>query len=315
MMPASVGTPLLWTGFTLFVLIALALDLGLFHRHARAVSLREATLWSVVWVGLALAFNAGVYRWLGHEKGLEFLTGYLIELALSVDNLFVFLVIFTYFALPPDLRHRALFWGILGAMVMRVLFILLGAALLAAFHWVLYLFGAFLVYTGFKIIFQKQTEVHPEKNMALNLFRRFVPLIPEYDGSRFFVKRMGKWYATSFLVVLVVIETTDVLFAVDSIPAIFGITKDPFIVYTSNIFAILGLRSLFLVLAGLMDSFRYLPVGLGIVLAFVGVKMLLGDLYPIAIGWSLGIVVSVLAASMVASLWASPSDASAAPPV
>jgi len=306
---SGVGTPLLWIGFTLFVLVALLLDLGLFHRRPHSISLKEAAAWSGVWISLALAFNAGVYHWLGHVKGLEFLTGYLIELALSVDNLFVFLIILSYFMVPPDLRHRVLFWGILGAMVMRVSFILVGAALLQAFHWIIYVFGVFLVYSGVKILLQKQTEVHPERNLILRLVRRFVPLVAEYDGSRFFVTRKGKRYATSFLVVLLVVETTDVIFAVDSIPAIFAITRDPFIVYSSNIFAILGLRSLFFVLAGMMDRFRYLPVGLGLVLAFVGAKMVLSDVYPLPIGWSLGVVGSLLAASMIASLLIRPSDA------
>ncbi len=298
----SVGTPALWIGFTLFVLLALVLDLGLFHRRAHAVSLKEAAGWSVAWVSLALIFNAGVYRYLGHQAALEFLTGYLIELALSVDNLFVFLIIFSYFSVPPHLKHRVLFWGILGAMAMRIAFILVGAALLAAFHWIVYVFGAFLVYTGVKIIFQEQTEVHPEKNAVLRLVRRFVPVVHEYHGTRFLIRQDAKRYATPLLLVLLVVETTDVVFAVDSIPAIFAITRDPFIVYTSNIFAILGLRSLFFLLAGLMDRFRYLPVGLGLVLAFVGVKMVLSDIYPIPIGWSLGVVALVLASSVLASL-------------
>jgi len=302
MTPPSVGTPLLWIGFTVFVLVALVLDLGLFHRHAHKVSIREAMGWSGVWIGLALLFNLGVTHWFGPQSGLEFLTGYLIELALSVDNLFVFLVIFSYFAVPPHLRHRVLFWGILGAMIMRIAFILAGVALLAAFHWIEYVFGAFLVYTGFKILFQKETEVHPDKNFMLKLVRRFVPVSKEYHGTRFLVRQAGRLYATPLLLVLLVVETTDVVFAVDSIPAIFGITRDPFIVYTSNIFAILGLRSLFFLLAGMMDRFHYLPVGLGLVLAFVGVKMVIGSHYPIPIGWSLGVVAVLLAGSALASL-------------
>jgi len=302
MTPHSVGTPLLWIGFTGFVLVALVLDLGLFHRRAHKVSIREAMGWSVVWISLALLFNLGVTRWFGPQSGLEFLTGYLIELALSVDNLFVFLVIFSYFAVPPHLRHRVLFWGILGAMIMRIAFILAGAALLATFHWIEYVFGAFLVYTGVKILFQKETEVHPDKNFMLRLVRRFVPVSKEYHGTHFLIRQAGKLYATPLLLVLLVVETTDVVFAVDSIPAIFGITRDPFIVFTSNIFAILGLRSLFFLLAGMMDRFHYLPVGLGLVLAFVGVKMVIGGHYPIPIGWSLGIVGSLLAGSVAASL-------------
>jgi tellurite resistance protein TerC len=307
MTPASVGTPLLWIGFTLFVLLALVLDLGLFHRKAHKISIRESMGWSAVWLTLALLFNAGVYRWLGEQSGLEFLTGYLIELALSVDNLFVFLVIFSYFSVPPHLRHRVLFWGILGAMVMRVGFILAGAALLTAFHWIEYVFGAFLIYTGIKILFQKETEVHPDKNFVLKLVRHFLPVTKEYHGSHFFIRQAAKLYATPLLLVLLVVETTDVVFAVDSIPAIFGITHDPFIVFTSNIFAILGLRSLFFLLAGMMDRFHYLPVGLGLVLAFVGGKMLIADIYPVQIGWSLGVVAALLGGSVLASLLHTPS--------
>jgi tellurite resistance protein TerC len=306
MTPVSVGTPLLWIGFTLFVLLALLLDLGLFHRKAHKVTIRESMGWSAAWVTMALLFNAGVYRWLGEQSGLEFLTGYLIELALSVDNLFVFLVIFSYFSVPAHLRHRVLFWGILGAMVMRVGFILAGAALLTAFHWIEYVFGAFLVYTGIKILFQKETEVHPDKNFVLKLVRRFLPVTKEYHDSRFFIRQAAKLYATPLLLVLLVVETTDVVFAVDSIPAIFGITHDPFIVFTSNIFAILGLRSLFFLLAGMMDRFHYLPVGLGLVLAFVGVKMVVADIYPLQISWSLGVVAVLLGGSVLASLLHTP---------
>ena len=301
-MTPSVGTPILWIGFTLFVLAALALDLGLFHRHAHKVSMKEAMGWSAFWVGLALLFNLGVTHWFGPQSGLEFLTGYLIELALSVDNLFVFLVIFSYFAVPPHLRHRVLFWGILGAMIMRIAFILAGAALLAHFHKIIYVFGAFLVYTGVKILFQKETEVHPDRNFMLKLVRRFLPVSREYHGTHFLVRQAGKLTATPLLLVLLVVETTDVVFAVDSIPAIFGITRDPFIVFTSNVFAILGLRSLFFLLAGMMDRFHYLPVGLGLVLAFVGVKMIIADHYPIPINWSLGVVGILLAGSVLASL-------------
>ena len=302
MTPHSVGTPLLWIGFTLFVLVALALDLGLFHRQAHKVSIREAMGWSAAWIGLALLFNLGVTHWFGPQSGLEFFTGYLIELALSVDNLFVFLVIFSYFAVPPHLRHRVLFWGILGAMIMRIAFILAGAALLAAFHWIEYVFGVFLIYTGVKILFQKETEVHPDRNFVLRLVRRFLPVSREYHGTHFLVRQAGKLTATPLLLVLLVLETTDVVFAVDSIPAIFGITRDPFIVFTSNVFAILGLRSLFFLLAGMMDRFHYLPVGLGLVLAFVGVKMIIADYYPIPINWSLGVVGALLAGSVLASL-------------
>ena len=298
----SVGTPALWVGFTAFVLVMLVVDLGVFHRKAHQVSLREALGWTAVWIGLALAFNVGVFFWFGSERALEFLTGYLIEKALSVDNLFVFLVIFSYFRVPATLQHRVLFWGVLGALVMRAVFIVSGAALLQRFHWVIYLFGGFLVFTGIKLLASKESEVHPEHNPVLRLFGRVVRLLPEYWGSAFTVVQAGKRYATALLMVLVVVETTDILFAVDSIPAIFAVTTDPFIVYTSNICAILGLRALYFVLAGMMDKFHYLKVGLGLVLSFVGVKMLLVDLYKVPIAVSLGVVAMLLVGSVAASL-------------
>lgn len=298
----TIGTPLLWIGFTLFVLAMLALDLGVFHRRAHEVGVREALSWTLVWITLALIFNVGVYHWFGPERALEFLTGYVIEKALSVDNIFVFIVIFSYFAVPAALQHRVLFWGILGALVMRAIFILLGAALLQMFHWVIYLFGAFLVFTGVKLLLQRGSEVHPERNPLFHLFRRLVPSVSGYQGSRFTVVEAGKRYATPLLLVLVAIETTDIVFAVDSIPAIFAITRDPFIVYTSNIFAILGLRALYFALAGVMTRFHYLRVGLALVLAFVGAKMMLTDLYKIPIAASLTVVAALLAGSVVASL-------------
>jgi tellurite resistance protein TerC len=264
--------------------------------------MREALIWTGVWIGMALLFNLGVYRWFGAKTGLEFLTGYLIEKALSVDNIFVFLVIFSYFRVPGALQHRVLFWGILGALVTRAIFILLGAALLHRFHWVVYLFGAFLVFTGIKLLLQGESEVHPERNPVLRLFARLVPSVSDYRGARFSVVEAGRRYATPLLTVLVVVETTDLVFAVDSIPAIFAVTRDPFIVYTSNIFAILGLRALFFVLAGTMEKFHYLQVGLGLVLAFIGVKMLLADVYKVPIGISLGVIAALLAGSIVASL-------------
>ena len=298
----SVGTPMLWIGFTAFVLAMLVLDLSVFHRRAHDVRMREALIWTGVWIGMALLFNLGVYRWFGAKTGLEFLTGYLIEKALSVDNIFVFLVIFSYFRVPGALQHRVLFWGILGALVTRAIFIWLGAALLHRFHWVVYLFGAFLVFTGIKLLLQGESEVHPERNPVLRLFARLVPSVSDYRGARFSVVEAGRRYATPLLTVLVVVETTDLVFAVDSIPAIFAVTRDPFIVYTSNIFAILGLRALFFVLAGTMEKFHYLQVGLGLVLAFVGVKMLLADVYKVPIGISLGVIAALLAGSIVASL-------------
>jgi len=298
----SIGTPPLWIGFTLFVLAMLALDLGVFHRKAHVVGVREALVWTAVWIALALLFNVGVYVWFGAERALEFLTGYVIEKALSVDNIFVFLVVFAVFAVPAALQHRVLVWGILGALIMRALFIVLGAALLQRFHWVIYLFGAFLVFTGIKLLVQRAGEVHPERNPLFRLFRRCVPSVQDYRGGHFIVMEGGKRYATPLLLVLVAIEATDLVFAVDSIPAIFAVTMDPFIVYTSNIFAILGLRALYFALAGMMEKFHYLKVGLSLVLAFVGVKMLLVGVYKIPILVSLGVIVALLAGAVVASL-------------
>src|SRR5262245_26859084 len=277
----SAATPLLWIGFTLFVLAMLAIDLGVFHRRAHEVRVREALVWTVVWITLALLFNAGVYFWLGRERALEFFTGYLIEKALSVDNIFVFFVIFSYFAVPAALQHRVLFWGILGALVMRAIFILLGAALLQAFHWIIYAFGGFLLFTGVKLLLHHGSDVHPERNPLFNLFRRLIPSVPDYHGSHFTTVQGRKRYATPLLLVLLCVEATDIVFAVDSIPAIFAITRDPFIVYTSNIFAILGLRALYFVLAGAIHKVRYLGVGLALVLIFVGVKMMLTDIYKL----------------------------------
>ncbi len=298
----TIGTPMLWVGFTLFVLAMLVLDLGVFHRQAHEVRVREAFLWTVVWIALAMLFNVAVYFWFGRESALEFFTGYVIEKALSVDNIFVFLVIFSYFAVPAAFQHRVLFWGILGALVMRVIFIVLGAALLQKFHWVIYIFGAFLVVTAVKLLVQRGSEVHPERNPLFRLFQRLVPSVSDYRGSHFSVVENGKRHATPLLLVLVAIEATDIVFAVDSIPAIFAITRDPFIVYTSNIFAILGLRALYFVLAGVMGKFHYLRVGLALVLAFVGTKMMITDLYKIPILASLIVVAALLAGSIVASL-------------
>ena len=300
----SVGTPVLWIGFTAFVVAILVLDLSVFHRRAHEVRIREALIWTGVWIGMALLFNLGIYLWFGAQTGLEFFTGYLIEKALSVDNIFVFLLIFAYFRVPRTLQHRVLFWGILVALVMRAIFILLGAALLNRFHWVVYIFGALLVFTGFKLLFQGESEVHPERNPVLRLFAQLVPSVSDYRGARFWVVETGRRYATPLLAVLLMVETTDLVFAVDSIPAIFAVTHDPFIVYTSNICAILGLRALFFVLAGTMEKFHYLKVGLGLALAFVGVKMLLADVYKVPIGMSLGIIAVLLGGSIIASmLW------------
>jgi tellurite resistance protein TerC len=313
MSPQSIGTPLLWIGFTLSVLAVLGLDLAVFHRRAHAVQTREAILWTWIWITLALLFNAGVYLWSGPVRGLEFLTSYLIEQALSVDNIFVFLVIFSYFAVPEDLQHRVLFWGILGAMLLRGIFILLGAALLQKFEWITYIFGGFLLLTGVKLLVQRKSEVHPEKNPLLRLVRRFVPTVSDYRSSHFTVVIAGKRYATLLLLVLVAVEATDILFAVDSIPAIFSITRDPFIVYTSNIFAILGLRALYFILAGVIGRFHHLRVGLALVLAFCGAKMMLEGFYKLPIVASLAVVALLLIGSVVASMLWPPAQLPASP--
>ena len=293
---------MLWAGFTVLVLVLLTIDLMIFHRKPHAISVKEAGLWTVGWVSLAALFNVGMYLTAGSEAGLEFTAGYLVELALSVDNMFVFALIFTYFAVPKEYQHRVLFWGILGALVMRLIFILLGAALLEAFSWIIYVFGVFLIFTGFKILREKESHVDPEMSLVLRAFRRFVPTTPSYHGQSFTIVEAGKRFATPLLAVLVLIEGTDLVFALDSVPAIFAITDDPFIVYTSNIFAILGLRSLYFLLAGIMDMFRYLRVGLGAVLIFVGIKMTTSDFYHMPIALSLGVIVLLIGGSVVASL-------------
>jgi tellurite resistance protein TerC len=298
----TVGTPALWAGFVAFVLVLLALDLGVFHRNAHAVSVREAGIWSAVWVALALAFNGLVVHWFGSERGLEFLTGYLIEKALAVDNLFVFYAIFAWFAVPAAYQHRVLFWGVLGALVMRAIFIAAGAALLAKFHWVIYVFGAILVVTAIKLFTMPEDGIHPERNPVYRLMRRLIPAVPEYHGARFTIVKDGRRYATPLLLVLLLIEWTDVVFAVDSIPAIFAITTDPFIVFTSNIFAILGLRSLFFLLQGVIGRFHLLKPALAAVLLFVGGKMLLLDVVKVPIGISLGVIAGLIGAGVVASL-------------
>jgi tellurite resistance protein TerC len=298
----SVGSPALWVGFTVFVLLMLTLDLGVFHRQAHEVSIREAFIWTMVWIGLALLFNVGIYFWFGPVRGLEFLTGYLIEKALAIDNIFVFAVIFSFFAVPPIYQHRVLFWGILGALVMRALFILLGAALLHQFHWVIYVFGGFLILTGIKLL-RQQEEMHPEHNPILRFFRRVIPSVSDYHGHHFFIVQNKRWYATPLFLVLVSVEISDVVFALDSIPAIFAVTRDPFIVYTSNIFAILGLRSLYFFLASVIYKFEYLKVGLALVLVFVGIKMVIADLYKLPIVVSLVVIAALIGGSMLYSLW------------
>jgi tellurite resistance protein TerC len=293
---------LLWGIFTLFVLAMLALDLGVFHRKGHVIHIREALAWSAVWIALSLLFNLGIYFWHGSVTALEFLTGYLLEYSLSIDNIFIFLMLFTYFRVPYPHQHKVLFWGILGALIMRVLFIIMGVTLIQKFHWVIYLFGVFLIFTGIRMGLQRNKEIDPEKNPVLRLFHRFMPVTEEYADDKFFVKRSGRRLATPLLIVVLVVETTDVMFAVDSIPAILALTQDPFIVYTSNVFAILGLRSLYFALAGIMRLFHYLPYGLSAVLVFVGVKMLLADVYKIPIGMALGVVIGVLTLSVIASI-------------
>ena len=291
-----------WIGFNVFVLAMLALDLGVFNRKAHTISAKEAAAWSIVWVTLALIFNAGIYQFYGPQAGLEFLTGYLIEKALSVDNIFVFLLVFSYFRVPSEYQHRVLFWGVLGALVMRAGMIAAGAYLIARFHWILYLFGAFLVITAIRMATQDEKDIEPEANPVIRLVRRLMPVVSEYDGQKFFTRLDGQRAATPLFIVLVFIEITDLVFAVDSIPAIFAVTQDPFLVYTSNVFAILGLRSLYFLLADVVGRFHFLKLGLAAVLGFVGLKMLAMDVFKVPIGISLGVIALLLGASVVASI-------------
>ena len=297
----------LWIGFTLFVLAMLAVDLFVLHREAHEVRLTEAAVWSVVWVVVALTFNVGVFSFMGREAALEFLTGYLIEKALSVDNIFVFVLIFSYFGVPLRFQHRVLFWGILGALAMRGAMIGAGTYLIQQFHWIIYVFGALLVFTGVRMATQNERAIKPEANPVIRLVRRLMPVTNIDQGQRFFVREAGphgrpRYVATPLFVVLVLVETTDLIFAMDSIPAIFAVTQDPFIVYTSNVFAILGLRALYFLLAGIIHRFHYLKLGLSVVLVFVGAKMLITDVYKVPIGLALGVVALVLGASIIASL-------------
>ena len=286
----------------LFMIAMLALDLGVFHRKSHEIGVKEALSWCGVWFSLAMGFNAIVWWWLGPDLGLKWTAGYLVEIALSVDNVFVFIVIFGFFKVPKEHQHRVLVWGIIGAAIMRFTFILAGIALLEQFHWLIYLFGAFLVFTGIKLALPQGDDVDPEKNIAVRIFRRFYPVTKTYHGRNFFVIIEGIKKATPLFVVLLVIETTDVAFALDSIPAVLGITDVPFIVFTSNIFAILGLRSLYFALNGVIDMFRFLNVGLALILVFIGIKMLVGGYYHISIGVSLGVIAAVLSIAVAASL-------------
>jgi tellurite resistance protein TerC len=291
-----------WVAFAVIVMVLLVLDLKVFHRKSRVITLKESLLWTAFWVALALLFNLGIYLWRGHGPALEFLTCYLIEESLSIDNLFVFLLVFSYFAVAPAYQHKVLFWGIIGAIIMRLAFIEVGVTLLERFHWVFYIFGAFLVVTAIRMAFQRDEKIDPENNVVLRLFRRFVPVTSSYEEDRFFVKRAGRFVATPLFIVVLVVETTDLVFALDSIPAALAITLDPFIVYTANIFAILGLRSLYFALAGVMRLFHYLRYGLVVVLIFVGVKMLIAGFYKIPTEIALGAVVGVLLISVIASI-------------
>ncbi|HVF49547.1 MAG TPA: TerC family protein [Pyrinomonadaceae bacterium] len=297
-----------WVGFGVFILLMLALDLGLLNRKAHAITYKEATTWSAIWVSLALCFAGLVFWRQGSATGLEFLTGYLIELSLSVDNLFVFLLIFSYFKVPSKYQHRVLFWGVMGALILRITMIGIGAALIERFHWIIYVFGAFLIYTGIQMFREGETKLQPEEMWLVRVVTRYIPITRHYDGEKFFTRVDGKLMGTLLLLVLVIVEVTDLVFAVDSIPAIFGITTNTFIVYTSNVFAILGLRSLYFLLAGVVEKFHYLKMGLAIVLTFVGVKMISEPFIGEYIGKqplilvSLGVVAVVLLASVAASL-------------
>jgi tellurite resistance protein TerC len=300
------GTPLLWFAFNFFVLIAIALDLGVFHRKAHKIGIREAALWSVVWVGLAVGFGYFVWHWYGAQRGLEYFTGYVIEKALSVDNLFVFLVIFRAFQVDERVQHRVLEWGILGALVMRGIMIATGAALVSRFSWILQLFGVFLVYTGLRMLAKRDKAVHFERNPVFRFASAHLRVTKDYRGDNFFVREGGKLFASPLVLVLLIVEITDVTFAVDSIPAIFGITRDAFIVYSSNVFAILGLRALYFLLADILDYFRYLSIGLALVLLFIGVKMVLDPWWHISVKFSLAVVAGALLAAMLVSLLAGP---------
>ncbi len=289
-------------GFVAVVLILLALDLGVFHKSAHVVKVREALMWTTLWFALAMAFGLSLSLWRTREESVLFITGYLLELTLSMDNVFVIALIFSYFRIPQEYQHRVLFWGILGALIMRGAMIGAGAAMIAKAHWVLYLFGAFLVFSGLKMALAKEEGVHPDQSFIIRLMRRFFPISNELDGQKFITYKQGGTKLTPLAPVLALVETTDLVFALDSIPAIFGVTQQPFIVFTSNVFAILGLRSLYFVLAGAIEYFRYLKIGLSIVLVYIGLKMLAERWIHLPVGWSLGIIVFILSASMLASI-------------
>jgi len=292
----------LWTGFIVFVFIMLALDLGVFHRKSHEVKIREALIWSAVWISLALIFNYGIFIFMGKEKAIEFLTGYVIEKSLSIDNLFVFIMVFTYFNVEPKYQHKILFWGILGALIMRAIFIFAGVALISMFHWIIYVFGGFLIFTGVKMLFHKDEKLNPNKNPLVIIFKKFFPVTEEMHGSKFFVKINSRTVATPLFIVLLVIEFTDLIFAVDSIPAILAISNDTFIIFTSNVFAILGLRALYFALAGITKYFYYLKYGLSAILVFVGIKMIMAEFYKIPIVYSLLSISGILLISILFSI-------------
>lgn len=291
-----------WIAFLAFVFLLLALDLGVFHRKSHAVKIKEALIWSAVWITLALVFNYFIYLYMGKVKALEFLAGYLIEKSLSVDNLFVFIMLFGYFNVEPKYQHKVLFWGILGALIMRAIFIFAGVALLNNFHWLIYIFGAFLVFTGIKMLSSEEGKVEPDKNILVRIFKKFFPVTSDMRGGKFFVRENSKFFATPLFIVLIVVEFTDLIFAVDSIPAILAISNDTFIIFTSNVFAILGLRALYFALAGITQYFHYLKYGLAAILAFVGMKMIISGYYKVPITWSLAIIFGILLISVLASV-------------
>lgn len=298
----SIGSWEMWVGFTLFVFLMLAVDLGIFHRKAHVISMKEATVWSLVWISLALIFNVGIYFWFGADRALEFLTGYLVEKSLSVDNIFIIFVAFSFFAVPAIYQHRVLFWGILGALVMRAAFIFIGASLLSQFHWILYIFGGLLLLLGIKLFKTRDQDVDLSTSPFLKIVHKIIPHVDEYHGDKFTIVKDGKRFATPLLTVLILVEVTDLIFAVESIPAIFAITQDPFIVYTSNIFAILGLRSLYFLVSGIVDKFHYLKVGLAFVLVFIGTKIMIASIYKVPILISLAVIALLIGGSIILSI-------------
>jgi tellurite resistance protein TerC len=297
------GTILTWTVFNLFVVAMLALDLGVFHKGNKTITVRESLIWSAIWIVVALLFNLGMYLVGSEQKALEFLTVYIVERSLSVDNIFVFIVIFKYFKIEGEYQYKVLFWGILGALVARAIFIVVGVSLIANFHWLMYIFGAMLIYIGIKLMCEEEKEIHPEKNPIVNIFKKIFPFTNEHGNGKFFLLKDGKYYATALFLVLIVVETTDIIFALDSIPAALAISKDSFVIYSANVFAILGLRALYFALAGCLQMFRYLSYGVAAILMFVGAKMLLADLYDIPVTIALAVIALVLAIAIAASLY------------